>query len=202
VSRATATRNRSVITSATAVAGALCAFALLSTACDSNTPSSASSGSVGSSASTGSSASASGPSGSTQCTPAQLTPTTGGSAMEGVAVLAIVFTNNSQSACQVSGYPGVAGLDATGTQTAQATRQPGLATATITLIPGSSVSALVKTAAVNSAPNCEFAGGLAVTAPNTSTTVKLTDPADKLNTCALTVTPVVSGTNGGDSNIQ
>jgi Protein of unknown function (DUF4232) len=208
--------------SAVAVAGALCTFALLSTGCDSSTPGCAPSDSSGSSTSFGSAGSAgsTSPGGpiqtatssgggassahasSSQCTQAQLTATTGGSAMEGVAVLAIVFTNNSTNACQVSGYPGVAGLDASGNQAAQATRQPGLATPTITLAPGSSVSALVKTAAVNSAPNCEFAGGLAVTPPNTSTTVKLTDPPDKLNTCALTVTPVVSGTNGGDSNIQ
>jgi hypothetical protein len=199
------------------LASALCAIGLLATACGSNTSdagASAGSTSAGSSANSASSTLSTGttvaaattattaPAGSATCTQAQLTATTGGTAKEDVQVLAIVFTNHSSSACTVTGYPGVAGLNAAGAQTAQAVREPGLATPTITLAPGASGSALVKTAKVNSAPDCEFAGGLAVTPPNTSTTVKLTDPEDKLNSCSLTVTPIVSSSNGGDTNIQ
>jgi hypothetical protein len=210
------------MTSTLKLASALCAIGLLASACGSTTKDGASSGgstasvaSTSSPASSTSSAASAPSSGSTvngagttaaagtfTCTQDQLTATTGGTAKEDVQVLAIVFTNHSSSSCTVTGYPGVAGLDAAGTQTAQAARTPGLATPTITLAPGASGSALVKTAKVNSAPDCEFAGGLAVTPPNTSTTVKLTDPDDKLNSCSLTVTPIVSGSNGGDSNIQ
>jgi hypothetical protein len=206
-----------------AVLCAMGAVGVFATACGSDAAdagsSSGSTTSAGSSSSVASSASTAAPAGSSpaittpaaattaaagpsMCTQAQLTATTGGTAKEDVQVLAIVFTNHSASSCTVTGYPGVAGLNAAGTQTAQAVREPGLATPTVTLAPGASVSALVKTAKVNTAPDCEFAGGLAVTPPNTSTTVKLTDPDDKLNSCSLTVTPIVSGTNGGDTNIQ
>jgi hypothetical protein len=47
-----------------------------------------------------------------------------------------------------------------------------------------------------------FSGGLAVTPPNTSATVDLTDVADRLSSCKFQITPVVPGTTGGNSGIS
>jgi hypothetical protein len=134
-----------------------------------------------------------------QCTQAQLTATTGqfdGAA--GTLYLTLIFTNHSSSACTVQGYPGVAGLNGNGEQIAQATRD-GSVGDTLTLAPGGSVSATVSSHDVARLGDFDqychdFDGGLAVTPPNTSTTVNLTDPTDRLPDCELVVSTVVPGT--------
>jgi Protein of unknown function (DUF4232) len=116
----------------------------------------------------------------------------------GTLYLTVVFTNHSSSACTVQGYPGVAGLNGKGEQIAQATRD-GSVGDTLTLAPGGTASATVSSHDVarpgDFDQNCNsFDGGLAITPPNTSTTVHLTDPADTLPDCELTVSAVVAGT--------
>jgi hypothetical protein len=133
------------------------------------------------------------------CTQDQLTATLGvtghTSAVE--QTVALVFTNHSATSCTVSGYPGVAGRDAAGNQAMQASRKTVASTPTITLAPGASVSATAFGDAIPGNASCAtFAGGLAVTPPNTSTTVNLTDAAAQLPNCGLSVTPVVSGAAG------
>jgi hypothetical protein len=139
--------------------------------------------------------------GSVVCTQAQLTATTGTLfSGAGQQSLAIVFTNHSASTCTVQGFPGVAGLNGSGRQTQQAARLGGPG-ATLTVAPNASVSATVYTANIptNGDPDqtcAPFAGGLAVTPPNTTTTVSLTDKADQVSDCGLKITPVAAGTDG------
>ncbi len=97
----------------------------------------------------------------------------------------------------MQGFPGVAGLDASGKQVQQAARLGGPG-ATLTLAAGQAVSATVFAANVPTSSDPDqscgaFAGGLAVTPPNTTTTVSLTDQADHLSDCGLKITPVALG---------
>ena len=114
------------------------------------------------------------------CTQAQLTATTGASdAGAGQQSVIVIFTNHSSSSCTVQGFPGVAGLDASSKQVQQAARLGGPG-ATLTLAAGQAVSATVYAANVPTSSDPDqscgaFAGGLAVTPPNTTTTVSLTD---------------------------
>lgn len=118
----------------------------------------------------------------------------------------IVFTNVSTTACTLYGYPGVAGLDAAGTQIVQAGRTPsgylgGLWSSpngpppTVALAPGQVASALVEGVdnQVGSMP-CVQLSGFLVTAPNTTRSVDL--PGDFFECDGLEVHPVVPGTSG------
>jgi hypothetical protein len=117
----------------------------------------------------------------------------------------VVFTNVSNSACTLYGYPGVAGLDAAGTQIMQASRTPsgylgGLSSTngplpTVALAPGQAASALVEGVdnQVGSMP-CVQLSGFLVTAPNTTRSVDLRSDSPECD--GLEVHPVVVGTSG------
>jgi hypothetical protein len=118
--------------------------------------------------------------------------------------LTLIFTNVGTRACRVSGYPGVAGLDAGGTQVAQAQRTPkgylgGLIAGSppvLTLAPGASVAALVEALAFNVSDGsaCKAFGGLLVTVPDDTVTTRL--PWNSDGCSALEVHPIVLGTTG------
>ena len=90
----------------------------------------------------------------------------------------IAFTNQSPSTCSLSGYPGVAGLDAQGHQVVQAERTPngylgglwnGATTPpTVTIAPGQTASATVEGTdnPVGAATSCPSYSALLVTPPN------------------------------------
>ena len=120
--------------------------------------------------------------------------------------LPILFRNTSPAKCRLTGYPGVAGLDDTGRQTAQARRSPngfsgGLGfenqtPPTVDLAPGETASALVEGTNVpqDSAPSCPQYAALLVTPPGETHSVKL---AAGENGCSgLEVHPVLPGTSG------
>ena len=86
----------------------------------------------------------------------------------------VMVTNISSTSCETGGYPGVAALDASGTQIKQAVRATDTSK-TITLAPGAVASAMVS---ANSA-SCDkpvTVAGLLVTAPNERTPVRLGSP--------------------------
>ena len=86
----------------------------------------------------------------------------------------VMVTNISSASCETGGYPGVAALDASGTQIKQAVRATDTSK-TITLAPGAVASAMVS---ANSA-SCDkpvTVAGLLVTAPNERTPVRLGAP--------------------------
>ncbi len=119
---------------------------------------------------------------------------------------AIEFKNIGTSNCSLSGYPGVAALDATGNQVAQAQRTPsgylgGMETGSTTppvvhLTPGAVASSMVEGTDVpeGTATSCPTYPALLVTPPTAKQSVKL---AISLPGCSpLQVHPVVSGTTG------
>jgi hypothetical protein len=89
----------------------------------------------------------------------------------------LLFTNTSQTACTLAGYPGVAALDGQGTQVEQAQRQPsgylgGLQNQstvipTVTVTPGGSVSAMVEgiDGPMGTATSCPYFPAFLVTPP-------------------------------------
>jgi hypothetical protein len=131
---------------------------------------------------------------------------TGGGAGLGHEDQVIVFTNRSQSGCNLSGYPGVAGLDAQGNQVVQAERtlngylgglENGAKTYPIVaLTPGESASATVEgtDVPVGTATSCPTYPALLVTPPNLTVSVRI---AAGLPGCSpLQIHPVVSGSTG------
>jgi hypothetical protein len=118
----------------------------------------------------------------------------------------ILFTNSSQSACTLSGYPGVAGLDAQDAQVVQAERtlsgylgglESGATSPQIVpLLPGQSASATVEgtDVPIGSATSCPSYPALLVTPPNLTRSVKVTPG---LPGCSpLQIHPVVPGSSG------
>src|SRR2546423_3755849 len=106
--------------------------------------------------------------------PAVVVSTGGQNAGSGHRSVVLVFTNAGNEPCRLTGYPGVAGLDAGGRQLAQARRTPGgylggLASGkpvpVVTLAPGDAASALVEALAFNASGGsaCTAFGGLLVT---------------------------------------
>lgn len=140
---------------------------------------------------------------STNCAAAELSvaggPLPGGSAAGHTGVL-LTFTNHSRRTCTISGYPGVAGLDAGGHQLAQATRTFNGYLAgcrcsvrpSIRLAPHAIASAVTE-GNVGGTGNCDTFTYLLVTPPNTtsSTRVDLVP-----HSCGFTVHPVVRGSTG------
>ena len=126
----------------------------------------------------------------------------------------ILFTNQSQSTCSLSGYPGVAGLDAQGNQIVQVPRtlsgylgglQNGATTPpTVMLAPAQTASAAVEGTdnPVGSATSCPYYPALLVTPPNLTDSVRVTVSGLGTNPpglpgCSLTeVHPVVPGSSG------
>ena len=122
----------------------------------------------------------------------------------------LVFRNTGTGRCALSGYPGVAGLDANGAQVAQARRtangylgglQSGLTTGPeVPLAPGAAASALVEgtDVPVGSATSCPSYPALLVTPPGTTVSVRLV-LADPFPGCSgLMVHPVVPGLTGSN----
>ena len=134
----------------------------------------------------------------------------GGGAGLGHRSQVLVFTNTGQSACTLTGYPGVAALDAQGAQVAQAVRTPsgylgGLATGTTTpptvvLAPGQAASAMVEGIdnPQNGATSCPSYPAFLVTPPNLtqSVTLGLTSSPAFPGCSPIQVHPVVPGTSG------
>jgi hypothetical protein len=113
------------------------------------------------------------------CTAKQLRTAAGGSdAGAGHVYLAVKFTNISATACTLSGYPGVAGLDAAGHQIVQATRDTTSKVVSVSLKPGKSATATIRAANVPSgnATSCPPSYvAVVVTPPNTKVSTKLTN---------------------------
>lgn len=144
------------------------------------------------------------PAGGTGCSDAQIAVTATnppGGAAAGHDGVVLLFTNHSSSPCTLTGYPGVAGLDGSGQQLAQATRTLDgylagcgcSAPAVLTLQPGGVVSATVEAVdALNGGP-CTSYAALLVTPPNTTQSTKLSLAP---YSCDFDVHPVVAGQTG------
>lgn len=130
----------------------------------------------------------------------------GGSAAGHTGVL-LSFTNHSSTSCTLFGYPGAAGLNASGAQIQQATRTlDGFLAGcrcttppTVLLAPGASAAAVAEGNVGEG--NCDTFSALLVTPPNTSTSVKV---ALVPHSCGFTVHPVIPSASVGaprsDSN--
>ncbi len=140
------------------------------------------------------------------CTPGGLKVTVGAeSAGSGHRSVALVFTNVGSTPCTLHGYPGVAALNATGAQIAQATRTPsgylgglapGRAIPYVTLAAGQSASATVEAMAFNASDGsaCTAYAGLLVTPPNETRSVRV--PWTNDGCSGLEIHPVVPGVTG------
>jgi hypothetical protein len=113
-----------------------------------------------------------------------------------------VFRNTGTSSCSLNGYPGVAGLDATGAQQDQAERtlagylggiRSGRASR-VTLAPGATASATIEASAAGTGPECPAYPRVLVTPPNETHAVRLDWPNDGCT--GLQVHPVVTGRTG------
>jgi hypothetical protein len=146
----------------------------------------------------------------TKCTFSELSVTPGqygaGLGHEGGVIL---FKNVGTSACTLSGYPGVAGLNASGQQVTQAERTRagylgGFRTTTgplpvVDLQPGQTASAFVEGTDIphGTQTSCPNYPALLVTPPTSKTSVKITR---QLPGCTpIEVHPIVPGTTGDAS---
>jgi hypothetical protein len=146
------------------------------------------------------------PATSSECAFTQLsvTATSGEGGLGHVADL-LQFKNTSSSPCQLSGYPGVAGLDSSGQQEVQAVRTlngylGGVPTGTVppvvTLAPGDTASATLEgtDVPVGNESNCPSYPALLVTPPNTRQSVVV---GVEIEGCSpIQIHPVVAGTSG------
>ena len=148
------------------------------------------------------------------CTNSQVTVTdSGGGAGLGHVNQILLFTNNSSAACTLTGYPGVAGLNASGQQQVQARRtlggymgglSPGTRTLPlVSLAPGRSASAIVEGTDNPLGPQpCPHYPFLLVTPPNLTEQVRLkvsglgTQPPGLPGCTTIQVHPVVPGSTG------
>jgi hypothetical protein len=119
----------------------------------------------------------------------------------------LLFKNRGTQPCTLSGYPGVAALDASGNQGAQAQRTPagymgGLTNAddpipVVGLAAGATASALLESTAVRAgngnAASCPTYASFLVTPPGETHAARVTA---QLAACTLEVHPVVPGTSG------
>ena len=139
----------------------------------------------------------------TDCALSQLSVTdSNGSARSTHRAVVLVFANTSSTTCHLTGYPGVAALNASDQQIAQATRTlsgylAGVrAVAQVQLAPGASASATVEALAVDPTTGnaCTRYAGILVTPPNETHSIKLPWPND--GCASLQIHPVVQGTTG------
>lgn len=149
----------------------------------------------------------------------QVVPLSYGAAAGSVAET-IGFVNVSGRSCKLSGYPGVAGLDAQGNQVVQATReiqgmlgglQNGSTTLpVVSLAPGQTASADVEGSdnPLGEARSCEYYPSLLVTPPNLTQSTSITKigvqgPGTNVQgfpgCSGLRVNPVVPGNTGRES---
>jgi hypothetical protein len=126
----------------------------------------------------------------------------GGQGAGGTFVLVLGFTDSSQLACTLTGYPGVAILDAQGAQVSQGQRQPtsqGISQA-IKLSPGQTVSASI---AANDGPtgtetSCMRYPAVLVTPPEFTVSQRIAVTGQGFPGCSTAlVYPIQPGTNGG-----
>jgi hypothetical protein len=128
---------------------------------------------------------------------------TGGDAGLGHRSKVIVFRNTGSSTCVLQGYPGVAALDGSGRQVAQAQRtlngylggvragNPPL----VRLAAGASASATVEALAFGpNGDSCTAYAGLLVTPPDETRSVRVNWDSDGCS--ELQIHPVVAGTTG------
>lgn len=106
----------------------------------------------------------------------------------------LMFTNTSRTACQIQGYPGLAVLNAAGTQIKQAPRAGGPAPL-VDLMAGDSASALIGDTSASCDKPASGAAAFLVTAPGQRASTRLAPRVYCLN--SLEVSPVVAGTTGG-----
>jgi hypothetical protein len=150
------------------------------------------------------------------CTNGQMVVSdSGGGAGLGHEDQVILFTNDSPAPCTLTGYPGVAGLNASGQQVVQAIRTPsgylgGLwnnATTPprVSLNPGQTASAIVEGTdnPIGTATSCPSYTHLLVTPPNLTNSVRVSvsglgsPPTSGLPGCSvIEVHPVVPGSIG------
>jgi hypothetical protein len=151
-------------------------------------------------------------SGAAKCTVADLAVTLGeAEAAAGHDGLPILFRNTGPVTCILGGYPGVALLDSSGAQAAQATRTPsgylggvaaGSTPPVVTLAPGVTASALLEGSDVptGTATSCPGYQRLLVTPPGSTASVAVADAAGAPSGfpgCANPqIHPVVAGTTG------
>jgi hypothetical protein len=119
--------------------------------------------------------------------------------------IVLLFRNASAQACSLQGYPGMAGLDASGHQAVQAVRTlngyfralpPGEGPPVVTLAPGHVASAFIEgtDVPVNGATSCPSYPKVLVTPPNTTVSVLI---AKSMPGCTpIQIHPVVPGTDG------
>jgi len=152
------------------------------------------------------------PPGTHPCTNGQITVSdNGGGAGLGHEDQVLVFTNDSRSECTLTGYPGVAGLDASGAQASQATRTLGgylggllagvTALPVVALTPGQTASAIAEGTDNPLGPQpCPHYSSLLVTPPDLTEQVRVdvTDlGAQGFPGCSgIEVHPVVPGSSG------
>jgi Protein of unknown function (DUF4232) len=123
----------------------------------------------------------------------------------------IGFTNISAATCTLTGFPGVAALDASGAQVAQAERFTGAqapAVTTVTLAQGQTASAIVSGTSIptGAATTCPYyAPALLVTPPNLTRSVKVAMTGSNFGSAGfpgcsvLKVGPVFPGITGQSS---
>jgi hypothetical protein len=118
--------------------------------------------------------------------------------------MVLVFTNTGSATCSMRGYPGVAALNASGKQIAQAKRTTsgylgGLASGqppSVALAPGAKSSAMIEASAFDpdTGAACTPYAGLLVTPPDETHSARLPWPGDGCDD--LQIHPVVPGTTG------
>lgn len=154
-----------------------------------------------------------------ECTSVELTVTVPtGTVHQGHVGATIYFRNNGRSACDLRGYPGVAGLDRSGAQVAQARRtmagylggiqahqdRPLLAAPpVVTLQSGHVASAMVEALDADLGSPCRYFRALLVTPPDarasTRIPVLLSGMVTQLPDCGdFQVHPVTPGRAGGE----
>ncbi|MGO9874948.1 MAG: DUF4232 domain-containing protein [Acidimicrobiia bacterium] len=138
------------------------------------------------------------------CAASQLRLTSYSNSGAGHIIDILVFTNTSNTTCFEQGYPGVAGLNAQGTQVVQAQRTthgyvravPGQAIPIVTLSPGHTASATVEGDDVprGTETSCPTYPSLLVTPPNTTTSIVVR--VGMAGCVPVQVHPVVPGNTG------
>jgi hypothetical protein len=140
------------------------------------------------------------------CQNGQITVTElNGQGAGGTFFLVLGFVNTSQADCTLTGYPGVATLNAQGVQVAQAQRKPfaqGAVIQSVKLAPGQTASATVAASdtPIGTATSCAVYPAVLVTPPGftVSQTVKLASSGRGFPGCDVpSVYPVDPGTAGG-----
>ena len=153
----------------------------------------------------GGAAGGAGPATPPECTVPQLTiELAAGTAGSGHRSTVLVFRNTGSATCRMHGYPGVAGLDARGTQVEQARRTrsgylgglaSGASAPAVDLASGQTASALVESVAYGPDGNgCTAYAGLLVTPPDETHSVRLGWTGDGCS--GLEIHPVVPGRTG------